>query len=783
VELLDVRLAPATFTWVGGTNNLWSVAANWQGQVTPQGAVNADIVFPPMCNTLSRDDIPGTVSIHSIAFQRSGVSLDANPGSTLGLGAGTVTMTTSGTDQITAPLALGPTGLFTGHYFQVPAGATLTLTGHLGDTGLDALVKNGPGQLQIAAAQDARTGSTDVAAGTLAILSGNPSGTTAMEVDPGATLDLHSMSGGSVYGVGSLSGNGGQVVLGSAYLQIAPGQGGTFAGVLSGAGGISKVGTGTQTFTGNNTYTGLTHVNGGTLVVNGAQPGSPVFVSAGATLSGRGAVGAVDVFGTVSPGDTNLGTLHAASASFHSGSRFRVRIRVNPGISYDALAAGSGINLSGSPTLQASLLTGFVGVPAYLILQGTVTGTFANLPNGASFPIPDPYNNQYQFQIFYGPWFGHPGAYLWPPVQFVIMHQIPPNLLAGSNAPVHFTVLDSTGQPATSFHDTIHFASTDPQATLPPDYTFTEADRGEHDFTLTLRTAGSQTVTVTDTANPSFATSAAASVSPADAVRFQVTGFPSPVQAGMTGSVTVTAFDPYGNVATGYRGVASLSSSDGQAALDPAYAFTAADSGSRAFGAILRTAGTQSLTATDTSDDTVTGTQDGIVVAPASATALVVTAPATVSTGIPFNVTVTAVDPFGNTDTNYQGTVTFSTSDPDPGVILPADYTFTLDDGGVHTLTDTGLGETTLVTPGAQTITASDTSDNTITGNALVAVGSPGPAPGGRPHGQAWRAGQPAAFADQVLMDWLRARSRNQERGQPQPWGTDWLDGADAVLI
>jgi hypothetical protein len=36
--------------------------------------------------------------------------------------------------------------------------------------------------------------------------------------------------------------------------------------------------------------------------------------------------------------------------------------------------------------------------------------------------------------------------------------------------------------------------------------------------------------------------------------------------------------------------------------------------------------------------------------------------------------------------------------------VLPADYTFTLDDGGSHTLTDTGLGETTLITPGDQTV-------------------------------------------------------------------------------
>jgi len=57
-------------------------------------------------------------------------------------------------------------------------------------------------------------------------------------------------------------------------------------------------------------------------------------------------------------------------------------------------------------------------------------------------------------------------------------------------------------------------------------------------------------------------------------------------------------------------------------------------------------------------------------------------------------------------------------------VVLPADYAFTADDGGVHTFTDTGLGEITLVTPGDQTLTVADTTDDTINGNATITVTS-----------------------------------------------------------
>jgi hypothetical protein len=106
----------------------------------------------------------------------------------------------------------------------------------------------------------------------------------------------------------------------------------------------------------------------------------------------------------------------------------------------------------------------------------------------------------------------------------------------------------------------------------------------------------------------------------------------------------------------------------------------------------------------------------------ASASAFVLSAPNTVQSSLPFDVTVTAVDPFGQVAVGYTGTVTFSTSDTDPGVVLPADYAFTLNDAGVHTFTDTGLGEITLVTPGEQTLTVADTTDDTINGNATITV-------------------------------------------------------------
>jgi hypothetical protein len=88
----------------------------------------------------------------------------------------------------------------------------------------------------------------------------------------------------------------------------------------------------------------------------------------------------------------------------------------------------------------------------------------------------------------------------------------------------------------------------------------------------------------------------------------------------------------------------------------------------------------------------------------ASASTFVVTVPGTVAAGTPFDVTVQAVDVFGQVAFGYTGTVTFSVTDTDPAVVLPLDYTFTADDSGTHTFTS-GF---TLITPGPWTLTVAD---------------------------------------------------------------------------
>src|SRR5262249_55861728 len=160
-------------------------------------------------------------------------------------------------------------------------------------------------------------------------------------------------------------------------------------------------------------------------------------------------------------------------------------------------------------------------------------------------------------------------------------------------ASVVVSALDQFGNVATGYTGTIHFASSDPQAVLPADYTFTAADAGRHTFTATLNTDGTQTLSVTDTANPAFSSQAQISVITVVPASFELFASPT-ATAGVAQTYVLVALDATGNVLTGYTGTVHLSSSDAQAVLPADYTFTAADRGSPNFTATLKTAGTQS---------------------------------------------------------------------------------------------------------------------------------------------------------------------------------------------
>jgi hypothetical protein len=288
----------------------------------------------------------------------------------------------------------------------------------------------------------------------------------------------------------------------------------------------------------------------------------------------------------------------------------------------------------------------------------------------------------------------------------------PSSVTAGTSGSLTVTAYDAYGNVATGYVGTVHLTSSDAQAGLPADYTFTGGDQGTHTFAATLKTAGTQALSVTDTANAGLtATQTGIAVVAGAASKFVVSGYPA-TTAGTSHSFTVTVTDAYGNRVTGYRGTVHFTSSDAQAALPGNYTFTASDNGVHTFSATLKTAGSQSLTATDTATPSFTGSQTGITVTAAAATHLVLSAPATASVGVAVSVTVTALDAYGNIATGYLGTIHFTCSDHK--AVLPSDYTFVAGDGGVHTFL------VTFNSSGTQTLTATDTHTGSIKGSASV---------------------------------------------------------------
>src|SRR5207245_3374270 len=119
---------------------------------------------------------------------------------------------------------------------------------------------------------------------------------------------------------------------------------------------------------------------------------------------------------------------------------------------------------------------------------------------------------------------------------------------AGVAGSFRVTAQDRYGNTSPSFADTVTFTSSDSLSVLPANYTFTSADAGVHDFIATLKTAGSQSITVQDVTNPSIIPASQGDIlmQPAAMSQLKVSAFPPFITAGTAYPLTVTAQDPFG---------------------------------------------------------------------------------------------------------------------------------------------------------------------------------------------------------------------------------------------
>lgn len=405
LDALEDRFAPATLTWTGAVNNLWSNPANWLNESNnPQApAAGDDLIFPtgPSTLTLFNDLAIGT-AIRSLTFTGAGANYNLGGNAlTLGDASGGGIFHNAGNAVVTinfvslnlvagAPktfdvlnaasqLNFTTTINFNGagaNFGQ--AGSAGIISSILAINGSGNLNKNGTGIL-ILSGPNTYTGATNLNGGTIQIGAAQVlPDNSALTMAAGTTLDLNNFN----ETLGSLAGPAGAtIVLGSGTLTVGSlNTDTTFGGLITGTGGLVKTGTGRLILTGSSTFTGMTTINQGVLEVNGTFAG-PVNVTNGGTLSGVGAVAntTVGTGGRIAPGTAgNPGTLVAQITAFQSGSTFFVRLNgLNPGQS-DRLSTGASTLNLGNASLSGSLGYNVAIGDSFTILTGNgITGTFA----------------------------------------------------------------------------------------------------------------------------------------------------------------------------------------------------------------------------------------------------------------------------------------------------------------------------------------------------------------------------------------------------------------------
>ena len=156
----------------------------------------------------------------------------------------------------------------------------------------------------------------------------------------------------------------------------------------------------------------------------------------------------------------------------------------------------------------------------------------------------------------------------------------PTSTQAGSPCTYAVAAHDTYDNVVTGYAGTVTWTGSDPNARWPQTYTFQNADSGVHVFSdaVTLRTAGFQYVSVTDTAARISGRQSNITVDAAPAQALAVSGNTTTI-AGTAYDFTLRAVDPFGNTATSYTGTVHFSSADGGATFPADSVFTICGAG------------------------------------------------------------------------------------------------------------------------------------------------------------------------------------------------------------
>ena len=257
----------------------------------------------------------------------------------------------------------------------------------------------------------------------------------------------------------------------------------------------------------------------------------------------------------------------------------------------------------------------------------------------------------------------------------------PATVTAGVPSALVLTARDAYDNRATGYVGSVNVRSSDAQASPASQLAVLDASAaGLANLALTLKTAGRQTVSVSDARNPSLnGTSGPIQVAPG-AVSQLAFAVPASVTAGQAITpAALRAEDAYHNLVPTWATDVALSSDDPAATGPTTLAGSSASGGLQAIaGLVLRTAGNVNLHASAAGGGLQTSQM--VTVLPGPAASLRVLAPTSAIASTTEILDLSVWDAQGNLVDGYTGTLGFTSSDA--AAFLPAPTPFTADMGG-----------------------------------------------------------------------------------------------------
>ncbi len=410
---INLQVSNPPRIWSGGaSNDNWSAGANWAGLAPANGD---RLTFNGTTRQTNTNDISG-LSVLWVTFNNGGFALNGNAltvtsaitnsignnslNGSLTLGGAVRMQSDSGTLSVSGGISGGSQNLAVGGSGNTTVNSVISGTG--------SLTKDGSGLLQLSGASaNTYSGSTIVNAGTLSLaktsgnaISGNVtvsdgtgsdivqlsaanqiSDSSAVTISSSGVLDLNGFSE-TVASISSGS-SASQISLGSATLTVGDASSSTFAGTVSGSGGVVKQGAGTLTLSGANSYSGNTTISAGTLALGtgGSISSSPTITIANGTTFDVSAISySVGASQTLARNSTSGSGSVNGSITLSSGAG--VSLQANgTGATVGSLSVTGNLTLNGN-TIAINVTGSALGASTNALVSytGSKSGSFNATP-------------------------------------------------------------------------------------------------------------------------------------------------------------------------------------------------------------------------------------------------------------------------------------------------------------------------------------------------------------------------------------------------------------------